>query len=119
MGLHEGVQNNDIKDIVDRYGVVNYAYVLYYDNGKHSGIGQAYFSKINDAQKAAQDLQGAYIDSLPIKVQYLGNKNYNSKQFVSFKQKNYDSKSYYFKNKNQKEQFLNKAPSSPYNPLTR
>jgi RNA recognition motif-containing protein len=46
VGLHNGVQSNDVKDIFDKYGFVNYAYVLHSDNGTHLGIGQACFAKL-------------------------------------------------------------------------
>jgi hypothetical protein len=51
---------------------VKYAYITYDDNGESNGVGRACFAKAEYAKAAVKDLQDATIDSVAIKITYLG-----------------------------------------------
>jgi len=72
-GLHSNVQSEDLREILQkRYGTVKYAYITYDDNGESNGVGRACFAKAEYAKAAVKDLQDATIDSVAIKITYLG-----------------------------------------------
>jgi len=71
-GLHSNVQSEDLREILQKYGTVKYAYITYDDNGDSNGVGRACFVKAEYAKAAVKDLQDATIDSVAIKITYLG-----------------------------------------------
>jgi len=73
-GLHDQVSAEDIREIMQRFGSVNYAYILYRDDGKHSGTAKVCFAQKESAVQASKELEGVLIDSKPVDVQYLGAK---------------------------------------------
>merc|ERR1712096_313099 len=72
-GLHSNVQSEDLREILQKYGNVKYAYITYNDNNESNGVGRACFAKAEYATAAVKDLRDATIDGVAIKITYLGN----------------------------------------------
>jgi len=71
-GLHSNVTGSDLEDIFTKFGIIIHAFVSNNPDGSPSGRGRVTFSKPQAAMKAAVALEGACIDGIPVKIQYLG-----------------------------------------------
>jgi len=71
-GLHSNVQSEDLREILQKYGTVKYAYITYNENNESNGIGRACFVKGEHAKAAVKDLRDATIDGVSIKITFLG-----------------------------------------------
>jgi len=72
-GLHSNVSQDDLMEILSKYGALKYAYVMYKDDGKTpTGSGRACFQRASNAREAVEDLKDATIDGVSIRITFLG-----------------------------------------------
>jgi len=72
-GLHSNVSQDDLMEILSKYGAMKYAYVMFKEDGKTpSGSGRACYQRAQDARDAVEDLKDATIDGVSIRITFLG-----------------------------------------------
>jgi len=128
-GLHTNVQAEDLREILQKYGTVKYSYILYDDNGDSKGVGRACYAKAEYAKAAVKDLQDATIDSVAIKITYLGGgydggretrNNFTSRRGRGGRdEKDSDTDMEDDNNERRRPRDSKIAPDTPFNPLAR
>merc|ERR1719198_1580858 len=121
-GLHANVNQDDLHEILSKYGPLKYVYVALKSDGKSpSGLGRACYQQAEDAKKAVADLQDASIDGIPIRITFLGDvgdmSNNTGRSFTTGRRTTrYDDDE---DMEEDRPSFRSGPPNTPHNPLLR